>query len=41
MDNYSVGCPDSPMLHRVCVRRGEMIGRDDLHTVEVIIRYTR
>jgi hypothetical protein len=39
MDIYSAGRPDNPAPRSACKRRGETIGRDDLHTVEDIICY--
>jgi hypothetical protein len=41
MDSYSAGWSDNPMPHNTCTRRGETTGCDGLHTIEVIIRYTR
>jgi hypothetical protein len=41
MDSYSAGRPDNPASCHTCTRRGEMIGRDGLYTVEDIICYTR
>jgi hypothetical protein len=41
MDSYSAKQLDNPTPRHACTRRVEMIGRDNLHTVQDIICYIK